>query len=82
MALLLIPSLALVLGASGCATILRGTSQTVTFVTTPEGETAYFRGRPLKDGDFLTVPKRFGRAGDVRGDSWQAHCHRFQHRHR
>ncbi len=42
---------------SGCATILRGTHQTVTLVTNPAGETVLFQGRTVKDGESFNVDK-------------------------
>jgi len=43
----------------GCAAIFRGTSQTVRVVTTPQGQSVYYRGMKLNDGDLFTVQKHF-----------------------
>lgn len=43
----------------GCAAIFRGTSQTVTIRTIPEGKTVMFQGVRIKDGGTIHVSKRF-----------------------
>lgn len=51
--------LGLVAGQSGCATIFRGTQQTVTLVTSPSGRRVVYQGVEVADGQLLTVQKHF-----------------------
>ena len=54
----------------GCATISRGTSQTVTVITQPPGRIVSYEGRTVSHGETITVEKRFKapqfNVGDVR----------------
>jgi hypothetical protein len=43
----------------GCATMFSGTTQTVTVVTQPPGKSVYYNGVEIKDGERVTIQKRF-----------------------
>lgn len=45
--------------SSGCAAIFRGTSETVTVVTQPAGESVFYAARRVSDGEAIVVRKRF-----------------------
>lgn len=45
--------------AAGCATIVRGTTQTVHVATTPPGRTVMYQGVEVADGDLITVRMQF-----------------------
>lgn len=43
--------------STGCATLIKGTSKNVVFLVYPEDGTVYYQGRPVRDGDSVTVNK-------------------------
>ncbi|MFO0981039.1 MAG: hypothetical protein U1E76_04690 [Planctomycetota bacterium] len=45
--------------APGCATIFRGTSQPVRVATHPTGGSVLYQGMPCRDGQLVSVNKRF-----------------------
>lgn len=45
--------------SSGCAALLHGTSQTIRVTTQPAGETIYYQGIAVRDGEMVTVQKHF-----------------------
>ena len=59
---------AILCASSGCATIVRGTSQTVTVSTRPAGQKVYYEGVEISDGESLTVRRDFHPPQFVVGD--------------
>ena len=51
--------IAVVCCSNGCATMFRGTSETVTVKTNPPGQSVYYRGNKISDGERVTVRKGF-----------------------
>lgn len=51
--------LCIVISSSGCAAIIRGTSQTCRVVTDPPGQSIMYNGREVFDGESITIQKRF-----------------------
>ena len=54
----LLLSASLLFSSTGCATLLRGTSQTIMVRTNPPGGNVEYQGRKLTDGEMLHVQKR------------------------
>lgn len=52
-------SVSLVLSSNGCATLLRGTSQSIVVKTTPPGRSVLYQGRKVADGEMVLVQKQF-----------------------